>query len=109
MTELVSLKLSKKAKKDTMEGVSIGDQEYPYGTRLRFEEDQIEKIPILSKIKAGDIGSGSFEYKVIEVNVTDRDKDKKRHRVEIQIQKIAINDKASFNDAFSEASNKKGG
>lgn len=106
--KLISLRLTKSEKKETVEACSPSKgPDYPWGTRLNFETEQIEKIPGLSKVEAGDMVSGNFEAKVIEVRVTDRDKGQKRHNVEIQIQKIGIVNKESYGDAFDEAGGKK--
>ena len=106
--KLISLRLTKTEKKETVEACSPSNSpDYPYGTRLSFETEQIEKIPALSKVQAGDMISGGYEAKVTEVRITDRDKDKKRHTVEIQIQKIGIVNKESYEDAFNEAGGKK--
>lgn len=107
--KLINLRLTKKQKKDTMEvPAKVGEgPEYPYGTRLNFETEQIEKIPALAKVESGDMVSGTFEGKIIDVRTTDREKEQKRRTVEIQIQSIGIVNKESFNDAFEEAGKKK--
>lgn len=105
--KLISLRLTKKEKKDAVEVCSPSNgPDYPYGTHLSFDKEQIDKIPGLDKVKAGDMISGGFEAKVIEVRITDRDKDQQRHNVEIQIQKIGITNKESYSDAFDEAGGK---
>ena len=110
MQNLVDMKIPKKTKAEMKKEHSIGfygeGDRYPYGLQLRFEADQIEKIPALKTIQAGDMVNIAAMGKVTEVRVTDKDKGKNRHSVEIQIQSIDIPDGKNFKDAFDEASKK---
>ncbi len=111
MPKLVDMKIPKKTKAEMKKEHSIGyygeDDRYPYGLKLRFEADQIDKIPALKTVNAGDMVNIAAMGKVTEVRVTDKDKGKNRHSVEIQIQSIGIPDGKNFKDAFKEASTKK--
>lgn len=94
MAELIDLKLPKKTKKELkadMPMTAEPDQpQYPYGSRLDFDTDQLKKIPALRGVDAGEMVSIVAKAKVVEVRVTDRDGEKKREHVELQIQEIAI-------------------
>jgi hypothetical protein len=93
---MVSLKLSKKKKKENyVPEVSIKSQpDYPWGTSLRLENDLIKKLGV-EGMKAGDMVSITGIGKVTEIHVTDRDKEKKYESMEIQIQEIEIDHQES--------------
>ena len=103
---MISLKRSKKdikkANKEMAVGPSIGE-EYPYGTRLRFEKEEIDKIDGLKNVNAGDSVSLKAIGTIAEVSSRDSDKKGESSRtVEIQIEKISIDheteEKKGFND-----------
>ena len=88
---MIDLKLSKKKKKELngeVPTVSF-DQEYPWGTSLTFEDEQLKKLN-LSKVEAGDSISLSAIGKIVNISVYEKDKEKGRKSVEIQLQKIEI-------------------
>ena len=88
---MIDLKLSKKEKKKHGGEVTIEASlpEYPYGTTLSFEDDQLKKLK-LEKIEAGDMVSIAAVGKVIRLSVNENDKEKEHKSIEIQIQKIEI-------------------
>jgi len=87
---MIDLKLSKKKKKELNGEVpSSSDQEYPWGTSLTFEDEQLKKLN-LSKVEAGDSISLSAIGKIVNISVYEKDKEKGRKSVEIQLQKIEI-------------------
>jgi len=101
---MIDLKLSKKNKKE-MEKEAIPtsmEEEYPYGTRLRFENETIQKIPALQDIKAGAMMEIKAIGKVMEVRITDQGKGKNYEIVEVQIQKIEIGNANEAEEAFEE-------
>lgn len=93
MPELIDVKLAKKTKEElkTECGPSIADQEkWPYGLRMNFEKEQIDKIPSLANLQVGDKVTVQGEGSVIEVRVSERQGEKDRHNIEIQIEKVAV-------------------
>ena len=53
--KLVDIKRPKKTKKELEKEATVGypkEDRYPYGSHLRFEKEEIEKIPALKDIKA---------------------------------------------------------
>ena len=101
---MINLKLSKKDKKETAkaEVPSIERDDYPYGTRLRFEDESIKKIPFLQKVKAGAMIDIKAIGKVIEVRTVDKDTSKKYENIEIQIQQIDIGSANEAEESFNE-------
>lgn len=107
LTDMKLPKLSKKELKAEMAvpGSDRGDR-YPYGLELRFDKEEIEKVPALKKLNAGDTVNIQGVGKVTEVRITDVDKGKARHNIEIQVQKIGIANKSSYSESFKEAAEK---
>lgn len=101
---MINLKLSEKEKKEMYEGGPKVDDgsDYPWGTRLRFENDSVKKVPGLQKVKAGDMVDIKATGKVVEVRTTDRDGEKTYECVEIQIQKIDLGSADEAEEAFKE-------
>lgn len=89
-TGLVNLKLSKKEKKDLNEvgPASSEGPNYPWGTRLQFEDDIVEKLG-LGKLSVGDKVEITGVGEVTEISQRESGKSKSR-RVEIQIQRVAV-------------------
>ena len=94
--QLTDVKLPKKTKEELKNGCSpyISDQQdrWPYGLQLRFETEQIEKMPSLKNYKIGDKIIVNAEAVVTEVRMSENqstDKNKQfSHTVELQIQQI---------------------
>jgi len=100
---MIDLKLSKKDKKDKEDLTQVPMvEEYPYGTRLHFEDETIKKIPALQDIKAGTMVNIKAVGKVLEVRVTDKEKGKNYESVQIQLQKIEIGNANEAEEAFKE-------
>lgn len=90
---MISLKLDKKDKaalKANEAPLASNQPEYPYGTRLNFDSEQLAKLPGLGKAAVGEIITGQFKAKVVEMRVDERDGSKKRQSVELQITDIAL-------------------
>ena len=103
---MISLKRTreeiKKVNKKMATGPSAGEAYYPYGTRLRFEKEEIDKIDGLKNVKAGDSLKLKAVGTITEVSIRDSDKKESSRTVEIQIEKISIDteteEKKGFND-----------
>ncbi len=64
---------------------------WPWGLRLTFEDEQIEKIPSLLDLKAQDRLKIECEAHVVSTEAVEKQKDgKTAHRIVIQIEKIAV-------------------
>jgi len=98
MAELIDVKLPKKTKEELKEEMGMGmpepstkDQEqWPYGLKLDFEKEEVDKIPSLKSLNVGDKVSIQAEASVIEVRVSERQGGEDRHNVCIQIEKVSV-------------------
>jgi hypothetical protein len=88
--EMIDLKNTKKQKKEINEAPSSEESRYPWGTRLRFEKPQLDKMDVLKKADAGDKVKITAIGKVIEVSSSASENGRDHQSVEIQIQKIEI-------------------
>lgn len=86
--ELKSMKMSQKAKKDSMPS-EVSEQEYPYGLCIRLDEDQISKLELPDLPKAGSGMMIVARADVRSVAITDNDDGKKRH-LELQITDMSL-------------------
>lgn len=92
---MISLKRRKTKTAESI-GVPSSAEDYPWGTRLRFDSPEIEKIGgVLGKAVAGDEVRISAVGKIIEVRVQADGAKSKHQSVEIQITKISITGKNS--------------
>jgi len=100
---MINLKLSKTDKKKASRPeIYPSEREYPYGTRLSFENETIKKIPFLQDVKAGTTLDIRAIGKVTEVRTTDREKGKNYENVEIQIQEIDFGNANEAEESFNE-------
>jgi hypothetical protein len=107
--KMIDLKQKPPSKKDSMKEPCCVDgyDKYPWGLRLNFDTDVIEKLGLdLKTLKVG--GSIVIKAKgsVIEVSETERVKGKPSKRLEIQIEQIGLEDSNSFEGAFKNATGK---
>ena len=90
---LVDIKLPKKTKEELKkEGMpSTDDQEqWPYGLRLDFEKEQVDKMASLKNLNIGDKVLVQGEGSVVEVRMSERQGGEDRHSVCIQIEKVSV-------------------
>jgi len=90
---LVDIKLPKKTKEELKkEGMpSTDDQEqWPYGLRLDFEKEQVDKMASLKNLNVGDKVLVQGEGSVVEVRMSERQGGEDRHSVCIQIEKVSV-------------------
>jgi diketogulonate reductase-like aldo/keto reductase len=102
--KLISLKRSKKETKELNTPKSVGsdDDGYPWGTRLNFEKDIIDKIKALQTITAGtEVKIQAIGY-VSNVSTSESAKGPEHQTVEIQIQQIEIKDNTNAEASFDE-------
>ncbi len=98
MVELIDIKLPKKTKEELkkemgmdMPTVAMKDQEqWPYGLKLDFEKEQVDKISSLKNLNVGDKVLIQAEASVIEVRMSERQGGEDRHNVCIQIEKVSV-------------------
>lgn len=98
MAEMVDMKLPKKSKeelKQECQPCTLGSEQdrWPYGLQLRFETEQVEKLPAMKEYKVGDkisiqATASVTEVRMSETQSTSQDK-KVRWTVELQVEQIA--------------------
>lgn len=93
MAKMVDMKLPKKSKKEMEKDcspISSGSQEmWPYGLQIRFEKDEVKKMPSLTTYKVGDKVMIQAEATVTSIRVSERQGGEEQHSVEMQIEKIS--------------------
>ena len=91
--KLVDMERPKRSKKE-IESVAIPQMEeerYPYGLRLCFESEDIEKLPALADMEADDVVVIEGRGYVKSVSVDDvSGEGRSRHRVEIQLEEVGV-------------------
>ena len=97
--KLTDMKLPKKTKAelkaDCVPSIGCEDEDrWPYGLQIRFEKEQIAKMPEVAKLKVDDTVSISGTGKVISVRMSERRGGKDDHSVEIQIEKVAVSSRS---------------
>ena len=95
---LVDMKLPVKSKKEMKEynqPIAVDNQDrWPYGLQLRFETEQVEKLPVLKTFKVGDKVVVLAEATVTEVRVSEIQNTvsgteaKTRHTIELQVEQV---------------------
>jgi len=95
--KLVNMKIKKKSKKELKEmdiPMAYGDgDKWPYGLEVRFEKEQIEKLPILKKFDVGDRVYVYAEATVKGIRISERSNGHKDHYVELQLESINVEPK----------------
>lgn len=95
--KMIDLKIPKKSKKE-MEatkpaiGMDEGDR-YPYGMQLRFESEQVDKMPNLEKLKVGQKVSVEGAGEVTSIRMNEEKDGKKRYTVEVQLHEVGCEGK----------------
>lgn len=106
---MINLKRSKKKIKEITKPEVAGgyEESYPYGTRLSFNEDLIDKIKLLQDLDSGTelkIEAKAFacEVRTNESSKTPGKPGKKNVNVEIQVTDIDIKDAGNAEASFDE-------
>jgi hypothetical protein len=87
---LVDLRLPKKSEKELKKTMEVDQPKYPYGFQLRFDSEQIAKLPQLEKVKIGEKVTVNAIGEVVEVRKVDRQKEDNQFSVEIQLKQIGV-------------------
>ena len=94
--QMMDMKLPKKSKKEMEGETSVpppggeNQERYPYGLRLRFENEQFDKLDMLSDLKVGDKVTIHAMATVTERRESERQGKEKDRSCEIQIENIGI-------------------
>jgi ribosomal protein L21E len=102
MAEMVDMKLPKQTKKemkDCYAPLSTGSPQemWPYGLQIRFEKDEVKKMPGLKEYKVGEKVKITAEATVTSIRVSERQGGDEQHTVEMQIEKIACDSNKPLN------------
>jgi len=65
-------------------------ERYPYGLQLRFEQEQVSKMPKLKTFKVGDQITLTGKGEVIELRMREEQGGKESWTVEVQIKKVDV-------------------
>lgn len=76
---------------------------WPWGLRLTFEEDEVEKMPGLEKLKVGEKVDIDALGEATSIRMNESKDNKKRYTIEIQIQKCGVESKTNYDSSFKEA------
>lgn len=92
--DLIDMKLPKKTKEELKNDccpVSADNQDrWPYGLQVRFEKEQVDKMPSLVSLKVGDRVIIQGEATVTSIRMSERQNGKEDHSVELQIEKVSV-------------------
>ena len=86
--QMINMKLPKKSKKE-ME-LEENQERYSYGLRLRFDNEEVDKLDMLSDLKVGDKVTIQATGSVIEYGESKTQGKEKSRSCEIQIENIGI-------------------
>lgn len=108
--KVIDLRLPKLSKEETAkmeEPTSAASDSYPYGFRLTFESEQVEKLPEMQKYKVGEKVKIGGIGEVTSIRMNEEQGGKKRYTVEIQLHKVGCASEENYDEAWREAT--KGG
>jgi|SRR3972149_11412223 len=94
--KMVDLKLPKKTieeVKKEMSPIEVERDRWPYGLQLRFESDQVEKLPHLKNMKIGQKVVIQGEGEVTELRMSERKEGKESWTVEVQLHEVGCEGK----------------
>lgn len=103
--EMVDLELPKKTKKELkadMMPSTMGSEgpKYPYGLQIRFEAEQIAKLPRLEKVKIGEDVTIEAKGEVTEIRMNEQKEGKKMYTVQVQLKKVGIQEPSGKKDTL---------
>ena len=104
--KLTDMKLPKKTKAELTEPKQSSDVEqdrWPYGLQLRFESEQVNKLPYLKNMKIGEKVSVSGIGEVTSIRMNEKKGGKEDYTVEVQIQKIGCEGMDKKSESMGEA------
>ena len=107
--KMVDVKLPKKTKeelKKEMSPIQVERDRWPYGLQLRFESEQVEKLPQLEKMKIGQSDNVSGIGEVTFIRMNEEKEGKKRYSVEVQIQQVGVESAKGSPETMADAMNR---
>lgn len=107
--KLIDMKLPKKTKselKAEIPPIEVECDKWPYGLKLRFESDQVDKLPYLKNMKIGEKVSISGIGEVMSIRMNERKGGKEDYSVEIQIQNVGMESANKKSESMGDAINR---
>ena len=103
--KLTDMKLVKKNKDETIAKQPTMEEhdQWPYGLQLRFESEQVNKLPYLKNMKIGEKVSVSGIGEVTSIRMNEKKGAKEDYTVEVQIQKIGCEGMDKKSESMGEA------
>ncbi len=94
--KMADMKLPKKSKeqlKTEMSPVEAERDRWPYGLQLRFESEQVDKLPHLKSLKIGQKVVVQAVGEVTELRMSERKEGKEDWTIEVQLQDVGCESK----------------
>jgi len=88
--EMVDLKLPKRDTKETPEPVEAEQERWPYGLKLDFESEEVNKFPELKGAKIGQKIMVAGMGEVVSVRMREETRGGQKYNVEVQLKKIDL-------------------
>ena len=86
--KMVNLKIPKKNKEEPMPTVAKEYEKWPYGLKLRFCSEEVDKIPYLEEVNVGDKLKIEGIGEVVEVSSMEHHDGDKSYTVEVQLHEV---------------------
>jgi len=97
--KMVDVKIPKRLKKEmeTMKSpVEMERDRWPYGLKLTFEHEQVDKLPHLEKMKVGQKVNVEGIGEVTSIRMNEEKEGKKRYSVEVQLHEVGCEGKGKM-------------
>lgn len=97
--KMVDVKLPKKTKeelKESTQPVEVERDRWPYGLKLTFESEQVNKLPNLEKMKIGQKVNVEGIGEVTSIRMNEEKEGKKRYSVEVQLHEVGCEGKGKM-------------
>ncbi len=99
--KMVNVKLPKRDETNKVaEAPSIERDQWPYGLRLTFEAEQIDKLPHLEKMKVGQKVMVEGMGEVTSVRMNENKGGKKKYTVEVQLHECGCEAKGKMTESM---------
>jgi hypothetical protein len=91
--KMVDIKLPKRDTKEMSKPIEVERDRWPYGMRLTFEHEQVDKLPHLEKMKVGQKVSVEGIGEVTSIRMHEEKDGKKQYSVEVQLHEVGCEGK----------------
>ena len=99
--KMIGLKLPKKSNEiATAEAPKVDRDQWPYGMQLRFESEQVDKMPHLEKMKVGQKVEVMGMGEVTSIHMREESGGKKKYTIEVQLHEVGCEGKGKVNESM---------